>query len=282
MPHDFRGWTALVTGASSGLGEEFARQLAPLLNADKSGRGRLLLAARRVDRLRTLAADLAAAHPGLRVEALRADLSDPSEVAALGSRLEGEQIDLLVNNAGLGDQGLFEQSPERRCEEIVRVNVEALTLLTRRLLPGMVARGHGAVLNVGSVAGFLPLPSTALYAASKAFVNSLSEGLHWEVRDAGVTVTALCPGPVPTEFFQAAHRPGPDQGRVIPPPAFLQISAAQTVREALRAVQAGKPRIVTGSVMRAFGLLMRTLPLPLLRLAYGLLTPAYAQGLRKK
>src|SRR5205807_10160546 len=123
-------------------------------------------------------------------------------------------IDILINNAGLGDYGSFATSDPERNDRIIQVNIAALTKLTRALLPQMIARKRGAILNVSSSAGFLPIPGMNVYAASKAYVNSFSEALRAEVRDAGVTVTALCPGPVHTEFGDAAKRPGgePERG----------------------------------------------------------------------
>ncbi|SDU07258.1 hypothetical protein SAMN05444156_1799 [Verrucomicrobium sp. GAS474] len=275
--HDFRGWTALVTGASAGLGEEYARQLAPLLQTAPGDGGRLLLVARREERLAALAAALTTAHPGLAVEVLPVDLSDPAAVSALLPRLAEARIDLLLNNAGLGDSGLFELTPARRAEELLRVNIEALTRLTLHLLPGMVERKRGAIVNVGSVAGFLPLPSRALYAASKAFVNSFSEALYWELRPLGITVTAICPGPVPTEFFHAERRDTSTPPRCDWLHRRLHISAAQAVRESLRTVLAGKPRFVPGGLMRFLSFLLHRVPLALLRVGYCALTPVYTR-----
>lgn len=266
MPGRFDSWTALVTGASAGLGAEFARQLAP-----KLGAGRLVLAARRADRLETLAAALRAAHPALRVDIAAGDVADPSFVP--------DSIDLLVNNAGLGDLGLFEDAAWDKTRAQLQVNVEALTRLTHAVLPGMVARGRGAVINVGSVAGIMPLPTFAVYAATKAYVNSFSEALHWEVKAAGVTVTAVCPGPIHTEFGAVANREG--GARLMGSSPLVVISSAQCVVEALRAAETGKPRVVTGLGMKLGALGMRLLPLELLRLVYRFTVAPKTAGLRK-
>ena len=252
--HRFEGWTALVTGASSGLGAEFARQLAPVA-------GKLIHVARRGEVLQKLAAELQLQRPGLAVEVEAADLSRPEEVTALVARLNARGIapDLLVNNAGLGDIGLFENTDDARLASMIEVNIHALTQLTRAWLPGMIARGKGSVVNVGSTAGYLPLPTFAVYAASKAYVNSFSEALFWEVRGTGVTVTAVCPGPVPTGFSATAHR---DKGaKAMKSPAFVRVEAAQAVAESLRAAARGRPRIVPGARMRIASLVLTATPL---------------------
>jgi short-subunit dehydrogenase len=190
--------TALITGASSGIGDRLARRFA-------AGGFDLALVARREDRLRALADELARAH-GVEAQAIAADLADPEAPRAVVARLSeaGREVDALVNNAGFARQGPFAEIPERVDLEMVRVNVEALVLLTKLLLPGMVARRRGWVLNVASTAAFVPGPLMATYYASKAFVLSFSEALASEVAESGVTVTALCPGPVATEFAGVA------------------------------------------------------------------------------
>jgi len=271
----FAGWTAVVTGASAGLGVEFARQLAPIVS-------RLVLVARRRERLETLASELRAAHPALAVEVEAADLGQISEVAALASRLQERAIDLLVNNAGLGDMGIFESSAWPRDEAMLRVNIDALTHLTHTLLPGMIARRRGAVINVGSVAGYLPIPTFAVYAATKAYVNSFSEALFWELHGTGVTITALCPGPVPTEFFEVAGRKGQgNQERAMNSPGFVQIGPVQAVAEALRAAEAGKPRIIPGGWMRFSVWWLSRLPLAVLRLGFRIGIPGKVRTQRQ-
>jgi uncharacterized protein len=186
-------WTAMVTGASSGLGEAFARALAPRVR-------RLVLVARREDRLVQLRAELVAAHANLEeVRVCRADLADASDRERLAAGACGE-IDLLVNNAGLGDYGDFAGSDWERNRAMIEVNVVALTRLAHAVVPGMRRRGRGAILNVSSLAGEVFIPDFAVYAATKAYVTRFSEGLRLEVRSDGIAVVAVCPGPVRTEF----------------------------------------------------------------------------------
>ena len=187
---------ALVTGASSGIGLETAK-----LHAARGGD--LVLVARRGDRLRTLADELIAAH-GTDALVVEADLATADGIAALKAATEGRRIDVLVNNAGFGGRGVFHEQDPARALEMVDLNVRALTELTRHYVGPMVARGHGRMLQVGSTAGFLPGPLQAVYYASKAYVNSLSQALAEELRGTGVTVTLLAPGPVATEFFDVA------------------------------------------------------------------------------
>lgn len=192
---------ALVTGASSGIGAEFARRLA--------GRGmHLVLTSRRRGPMDELAADLHTRH-GSRTEIFCADLADPSERERLKSEIAAKriQVELLVNNAGFAVVGDIESTPPERVWEMVQVNIAALTDLTYHFLPGMLARGHGAVINLASIAGFQPVAYMGAYAASKAYVMHFSEALWAEARDRGVTVMALCPGATRTEFFTAAGVP---------------------------------------------------------------------------
>src|SRR5579871_1499033 len=187
----FHGCTALITGASSGLGTEFARQLAPHASS-------LILVARRLDRLETLKEELD--RPGLTVHCHAADLADEVQIEALLAALaaSGEHVTFLVNNAGCGDHGFFEESDWSRVEAMLDVNIKALTRLTHAVLPDLVRSGRGAILNVSSVASLLPLTKMAVYAATKADVTSFSEALRAELRNTGISVTALCPGPVDT------------------------------------------------------------------------------------
>lgn len=256
------GCTALVTGASAGIGMEFARELAPRV-------GGLVLVARREERLRQLRDELTARHPNLSVTIRATDLSDAADVDAL-CRWPGEHqiaIDILINNAGLGDYGTFATSDAARVREIIAVNMSALTMLAHALLPQMIARGRGGILNVSSSAAFLPLPQLALYAATKAYVNSLSEAVRLEVRGTGVHVTALCPGPVYTEFGDVAKRSGED-ARIAP--RFVHVSAQRVVRAALRALERNEPLVIPGIVMKVAMLITRAMPLVLLRQAQAL------------
>jgi uncharacterized protein len=187
------GCSALITGASAGIGREFARQLA--------GRAKsLILIARREQRLNELREELCRQYPNVAVSVRKTDLADLAHLNELLAWLDHERIavDLLINNAGLGDSGAFSTSDPVRIEQMTLVNIVALTALTRQLLPQMIAKRHGGILNVSSSAGFLPIPDFAVYAATKAYVTSFSEALRAELRGTGVSVCALCPGPVHT------------------------------------------------------------------------------------
>lgn len=184
---------ALITGASAGLGAEFARQL--------SKRGhRLVLVARRKDRLDALAAEVGNAR------AVAMDLSAEGAANTLVDELEGagETIETLINNAGFGLHGRFEKADPQRLRQMIDLNCGTLTDLCRAVLPNMIERRAGAILNVASTAAFQPGPGMAVYFATKAFVLSLSEALHEEVKRYGIRVTALCPGPTRTEFGEVA------------------------------------------------------------------------------
>jgi len=230
----FRGTTVLVTGASSGMGEQFARQLAAH-GAD------LVVAARSAEKLQALAAELAKAH-GVRAEAVCADLGVPGGADRLCDELSarGRTVDHLVSNAGFGVHGAFAAQDPARAAEMIRLNVEAVTMLARRLLPAMVERRRGGVLNVASTGAFQAVPGFAAYAASKAYVLSLSVALAEEVRGTGVRVMALCPGPVPTGFQKTA---GLGIGRN---QAAATLSADEMVRRGLRAYARGEVVCVPG------------------------------------
>jgi len=195
--------TALITGASAGIGEAFARRLA------RDGWSTVLVA-RRQERLEALASELAQEH-GVTADVLAADLSTAKGRHAVEERLAKGDIELLVNNAGFGTVGEFHTLPADRELDEVRLNVLALTQLTHAALAAMVPKERGGIINVASMAAFQPIPYNATYAATKAFVLHFSEAVHEEARQHGVTVTALCPGPVPTEFQEVA---GIDMDRV--------------------------------------------------------------------
>ena len=248
---------ALITGASAGIGREFARQLASRARS-------MILAARRDERLIELAQQMQREHPKLVVHIRRVDLGDLGELQAFLEWLDREklEVDLLINNAGLGDSGPFAQSDPDRNKEMTIVNVATLTLITRHLVPQMIAKHRGAILNVSSSAGFLPIPLSAVYAATKAYVTSFSEALRAELYGAGVSVCALCPGPVVTEFQQVAKREGvqPNIG-----PQFLVVTVEQVVRDALAALEAYRPLVIPGFAMKLLMLLARLMPMPVLR-----------------
>jgi uncharacterized protein len=226
---------ALITGASSGIGEEIAKRLA------RAGHD-LVLVARREDRLRALGDSVAREH-GVRATAIGADLADPSAPGTVARRVRGEgiEVELLVNNAGYAVHGAVVQTPERAELDMLQVNVMALVHLTKLFLPGMVARGRGRVLNVASTAAFIPGPFMAGYYASKAFVVSWSEALASELRGTGVTVTALCPGPTATGFAEAAGvgETGLFRSGVM--------SAAEVADAAVAGMTGGKPLVIAGA-----------------------------------
>ncbi|HJQ83459.1 MAG TPA: SDR family oxidoreductase [Candidatus Binatia bacterium] len=238
---------ALVTGASSGIGEALARRLA------RDGR-HLVLVARRADRLEALARDLEAAH-GITALPISSDLVAPGAAKALVADVErrGLVVDWLVNNAGFGTVGRFDRLPVERELEEVRLNVETLVELTGRCLPGMVARGRGAVMNVASVGGFAPGPFMATYAATKAFVLSFSEALAAEMRGTGVAVLCVCPGFTRTEFQDKA---AVDVSGV---PGFAWMSADTVADQAVRAVGRG-PVLVNGVMNSVMASTVRLLP----------------------
>lgn len=251
--------SALVTGASAGIGREFGRQLASRARS-------LVLVARREQRLTELRDELLNRHPKLNVYVRKIDLAHSSQIEELIAWLERERIDvdLLINNAGLGDVGPFATSDPGRNHEIVLVNMVALTAITRKLLPQMIAKKHGAILNVSSSAGFLPIPGFAVYAATKAYVTSFSEALRAELRGTGVIVCTLCPGPVRTEFQQVAERPGGPQERG---PEFVHVAVEQVVRDGLTAIEDDRPLVIPGFAMKLGMFLVRITPMPILRLA---------------
>lgn len=264
MKHTFTtsGCTALITGASAGLGAEFARQLAGKAK-------RLVLVGRRESRLRELAASLKNNHANLTIDCLASDLSSASERERLGSWVVREEIplNLLVNNAGLGDLGSFDSAPWERLSPVLEVNVTALTHLTHLLLPMLKASRSSAILNVSSVAGFYPLPEMAVYAATKAYVTSFSEALRMELAHENIVVTALCPGPVPTEFFSVASRPGETIRAMDRSHPALSTSAADVVFDALRGMEGNEPGVIPNKLLALLVQGSRLLPFPLIRKA---------------
>lgn len=241
-----------MTGASSGLGEEFARQLA------RRGYD-LVLVARRKDRLELLSTSLAAIH-GVSTEVLAADLTQEDDIRRVEQRLGAGDVDLLVNNAGLGSVGEFAELPVDGEVRQVDVNVRALLRLTHAALRSMISRQEGAIINVASMAGYQPVPYNATYAATKAFVLSFSEALHEEAKTHGITVTCLCPGPVRTEFQQVAKiKAGRMRGRPL-----LRYMAGESpvgvVEAALRALEEGRDVVVPGAINRAIVRSAQTLP----------------------
>lgn len=234
---------ALVTGASSGIGEQFARQLAQ--------RGhRVAMVARREDRLAKLVDELGGQD---RAVALGADLGVPEQRDRLASRIEelGAQVEILVNNAGFGIYKSFVDSGRDGELQQVRVLVEAALDLMARYVPGMVERRRGTVINMSSTAGFQPLPYNASYAAAKGYVLLLSEAVHTEVKADGVTITAVCPGPVPTEFQETSDASYFAERL----PKITFVSPERVARDALSAADKGRISVIPGGpqVRAAFG-----------------------------
>ncbi|GAA2000258.1 SDR family NAD(P)-dependent oxidoreductase [Microbacterium ulmi] len=195
MTIDYRGTTALITGASAGLGAEYAEQFA------RRGTD-LVLVARRTDRLDALAERLHAAH-GVGAQVVGLDVGEPDAAARLRAELaeRGIRVDHVVNNAGFGMKGALAAADAARLDEMVRVNVGAVVAITRAFLPDLLAAGRGTLVNIASNAAFQPCPSMAVYGATKAFVLSFTEAVSYEVRGTGVAVLAVCPGATRTEFF---------------------------------------------------------------------------------
>src|SRR6202043_270932 len=238
----FAECTVLITGASAGIGREFARQLAPAVNT-------MILVARRNDRLEALELELKIINPHLEVYCRQLDLRHQSQLKKFGNWNDefGLSIDLLVNNAGLGDRGAFIDSEWERVHAMLQVNIETLTYLTYRILPSMRKSGCGAILNVSSSASLVPVPHLAVYAATKAYVTSFSEALRAELRNSNIFVTALCPGPVPTEFADVASRK--PQGYLSPMPELFTVSVQEVVRTALHAVSRDRARVIPGTLV---------------------------------
>jgi short-subunit dehydrogenase len=237
----------LITGASAGLGAEFARQCAQ--RGDE-----LVLVARRKDRLEALAAELGLSH------VIAADLGEagaPGRLLADVAEL-GLQIETLINNAGFGVSGGIADAPQPRLLEMIDLNVRALTELCRLVLPAMVERRRGAILNVASTAAFQAGPNMAVYYASKAYVLSFTEAVHQELKAAGVKVTALCPGPTATEFFEVA---GAASGRL----AQMATDPVAVVRAGLEGLAKNKAIVIPGAMNKITAQSNRLLPRAVMR-----------------
>ena len=225
---------ALVTGASGGIGEAFARVLA-------AGGTDLVLVARRTELLESLAETIRSAH-GVTVEVMAADLTVEEDVARVAARLvEPERpIDTLINNAGVGVNGRFSDIDLESHRRVIALNVEGVVALTHAALPLMTRRGRGWVINVSSLGGLAPGPMFAVYSATKAFINSLSDSLHEEVRRDGVVVTAICPGATATDFGTNAGSTADNL------PSILIQSPEAVARQSLAAAARGRSVKVTG------------------------------------
>jgi uncharacterized protein len=244
---------ALITGASAGLGVDFARQL--------SARGhRLVLVARRLDRLEALAAELGNAR------AVAMDLAAPGAAARLLDDVAkaGEQVEILVNNAGFGLRGLVAELDAARLREMIDLNIGALTDLCRAVAPQMVARRSGSILNVASTAAFQPGPGMAVYFATKAFVLSFTEALHEELKPHGVKVTALCPGPTRTEFGRVAGFTSDRFDR-------LSMNSEPVVEAGLKGLDRNRAIVITGTLNKIIAQSTRFAPRSVVRRIAGAL-----------
>jgi short-subunit dehydrogenase len=239
---------AVITGASSGIGREMARLAA------RDGYD-LIVAARREDRLAALAAELATL--GVTTKPVVVDLSQPASAHEVHAVIAERSVDVLVNDAGVGGRGRFATERQLATDlAMIQLNVSTLVELTGLLLPGMLERRRGGILNVASIAGYLPGPGQAVYNASKAFVKSFSQALSEETRNTGVRVTALCPGPVDTEFAAVGGYPKPTSGN----PLMKVAAAAEVAAAGWGGLAAGKA-VVVPDLMTRIGLQsLRILP----------------------
>jgi uncharacterized protein len=238
---------ALVTGASSGLGREFAEQLA-------SSGFDLVLVSRDVERLERVAAELSSRH-ARQAEVLPADLAVDDDVTRVVERIDALPLDVLVNNAGFGLSGRLARMPRKPQDDMVRLHVLAAHRLTHAAVQGMVSRGHGTIINVSSVASFLTAPGNVNYSATKAYLRMYTEALAVELDGTGVYVQALCPGYTHTEFHQRMHS---DKRRI---PGWMWMNADRVVRESLTAMRRRRPvRVVPGLRYRLILLVFLRLP----------------------
>lgn len=247
--------TALVTGASSGIGADIARELA------RRGHG-LVLVARRRERLEELRDELAG--EDVRIEVIPADLSQRADRALIVDEVAaaGLEVDILVNNAGLSTLGAIHRGNVDAELNMIEVDVAAVADLCTRFVPAMVDRGHGAVLNVASTAAFQPLPGQAGYAACKAFVLSYTRSLNGELRGTGVNATALCPGPVHTEFGDAAGFASGEAESTLP--SFMWQPSADVARAGVDGLDRGHPVVIPGTLNRVTAAIATVTPKQLL------------------
>lgn len=239
---------ALITGASSGLGVDFAHELAA------EGHN-LVLVARRADRMHTLATELEATHP-IRTKVLAMDLSAPKASAELKRQLDAEkiEIDVLINNAGFGVFGEFHEASLQKTSNMLQLNITSLTELTHLFAADMVQRGRGKIMLVASVVAYQASPNYAAYGASKAYVLSLGEALHEELKPHGITVTVLSPGATATEFFDISGQPSSAMKR-----SFMMPSRP-VVKTGLAAMQRGRASVVSGWKNKLMTLCTRLVP----------------------
>ena len=245
---NIQGKTALVTGASSGIGVRFARQLA--------ARGaNLVVTARRHDRLVALKEELEAAH-GIQVLTIAEDLSAPDGASQLIKAIQqaNQSVDVLINNAGFGTQNPFVDIPWKKTAQQLHLNIVALTELTHHYATEMKERGGGHILNVASIAAYLPIPYYATYAATKAYVRNFSEAIAYELRNTGVRVCSLCPGPTHSEFMDVSGH------KLSPLAKSTFMSAERCARIGLRALFGWRWNIVSGWMNRLMVTSLRFAP----------------------
>ena len=241
---------ALITGASSGIGADLAREAA------KDGYD-VVLSARRVEPMQALAGELESY--GASATILAADLSKSGNAPDLVREIDqhGMAVDLLINNAGLGDNGAFAESDTTRIGEMLQVNIVALTELTRLILPAMIARKRGRVMLLASTASFQPGPQMAVYCATKAYVLSLGEAIAYELRNSGVTVTTVCPGATATEFSRVA---GTENIGLHRSAMSSVMSSAEVARIGYQGTKAGRHVVITGFMNRVMAAAARISP----------------------
>lgn len=255
--------SAIITGASSGLGAEFARQLAPRARA-------LVLTARRQDALETVKAEVERINPSLSVFLCPSDIATDEGRNRLIEVLDASDArpDVLINNAGMGDYGTLATADPARLHAQIDLNITALVLLCRTVV-GRLSRAPdrpAAILNIGSLAGVMPMPDSAVYAATKSFVASFSEALRVEVAPDGIIVSCVCPGPTPTNFGHHARRPdGEDTDRS--GQDLIRIPPARVVRRALVALERNEACVFPGTGASLAAILFRLMPRPILRRA---------------
>ena len=255
-PLSTRAPVALITGASSGIGESLAHCFA-------AGGHDLVLVARSADKLKELAVELSAAH-GVKVWAEPCDLAAEDAASALAATLRRKRrpVDVLVNNAGVLAQGPFSGMKAATHRQMIDLNVTGLTALLAEFVPAMVERGAGRVLNVASIAAFQPVPTLATYAATKAYVLSLTESLAEELKGKGVTITALCPGVTATNMLTSARDANAKLGQL---PGFLVGDVDDVARQGFEACMKGDVICVPGVVNRAAMIASRSTPKWLVR-----------------
>jgi len=238
MPSILNGANILITGASSGLGVEFAKQLAPRAKS-------LILVAKSGDKLEDLSNQLKSKNQNLDVVVKPCDLSNVEDVKRMLESLDNRPpVDVLINNAGLGDWAYFDKSEWERDLQMIQVNVIGLTMLTHKLLPKMVARGKGGIINIGSGASVVTIPGASVYNATKHYVDGFSESLLLDLAGTGVVVTQVCPGPVSTGGLNM--EPMTKKGG----PSLVQISPKQCVCEAIRAFDNKQSKVYPGFIFR--------------------------------